>query len=424
VANSSSITTEGTRRFQCIGGDCEYTCCSGWTIPVDRVHFDLLKTRMEETASGRRAFANAVVRREGDEVYASMRLLGGGNCACLSPDKLCQIQVAYGEALLPNACAQYPRGLGIVGEQQEMWGSLSCPEMARQCLLADDGMALVTIDAEPFSRLLERRALANAERPYDSQLDTVRTAVLAALSLRQLSMPFRLFLLAGLGERTAGFFHRDVATLDGARLETELSRLRNPEVHAVAQQAFRALRVPGPVAANVVAGIVASGQDRELRPLVSKVLRSYVREGCVTEHGDRFGARQPEQLWESYGRRRLAWESSFGDRLALAFEAHAKSYWLKEWYVTSPNLLAHLQIYLCQAAMTRFLLFGHPDLLAVWDSPDGELRGRTLDLALVEVVSRVTRATEHSPAFVRGIQAAFALDRSQDFGHVAVLAIA
>jgi hypothetical protein len=74
--------------------------------------------------------------------------------------------------------------------------------------------------------------------------------------------------------------------------------------------------------------------------------------------------------------------------------------------------------------MTRFLLFGHPDLLAVWDSPDGELRGRTLDLALVEVVSRVTRVTEHSPAFVRGIQAAFALDRSQDFGHVAVLAIA
>jgi lysine-N-methylase len=420
---TSSITTEGVRRFQCIGGDCEYTCCAGWTIPVDRVHFDLLKARMEQTAVGRRAFSNAVVRREGDAVYASMRLLGSGNCACLSPQKLCQIQLSFGEALLPNACAQYPRALGIVGGQREMWGSLSCPEMVRQCLLADDGMALVTVDAEPLSRELERRALANPERPYDSQFDLVRSAVLSVLSLRQLSMPFRLFLLAVLGERTAGFFHREAETLDGARLERELTRLRQPEVLAIAEQAFRLVTVPAPVVANLVTGIVASGADRELRPLVSKVLRSFLPEGSVTE-GDGLFSTRPAALWQGYGRRRAAWEAAFGERIALAFEAHAKSHWLQEWYVTSPNLLAHLQLYLCQVAMVRFLLFGHPDLLAVSSSPDRELRRRALDGALVEVVSRVMRATEHDRGFLGGIQAAFHRELALDFGHATILAIA
>ena len=423
TAITTSITTEGASRFRCIGGDCEYTCCAGWTIPVDQVHFEQLKARMEETAVGRRAFSNAVVRSEGDVVYASMRLLGSGDCACLSPQKLCQIQVSFGEALLPNACAQYPRTLGIVGDQREMWGSLSCPEMARQCLLADEGMALATIDAEPFSRVLERRALANPERPYDSQLDLVRSGVLSLLSLRQLSMPFRLFLLAVLGDRTAEFFHRDVAVLDAARLEGGAARLRKPEIHTIAEQAFRRVTVPAPVVANLVAGIVASGEDRELRPLVSKVLRSYLAEGSVTEQGEGNYSTRPEALWQGYARRRAAWETAFGDRIALAFEAHAKSYWLQEWYVTSPDLLSHLQPYVCQVAMVRFLLFGHPDLLAVSGSPDLELRRRTLEGALVEVVSRVMRATEHDRGFLRGIQAIFLRERNEDFGHAAVLAI-
>ncbi len=425
MPDESSITTQGVRRFQCIGGACEYTCCSGWTIPVNQIQYAALKARMEETAAGRRAFASAVVRREGQAIHASMRLLAGGNCACLSKAGLCQIQLAYGEPLLPNACAQYPRALGVVGGQLEMWGSMSCPEMARQCLLSEDGMALVTLEAEPFSRPLERRALANAERPYDSQLDAVRSAVLAALSLRQLSMPFRLFLLAVLGERTAELFHRDATTLDAAWLERELSRLREPGAQAVAERDFRTMvTVPGPVVANLVTGIVASGEDRELGPLVSKVLRSYVPEGSVAERGDGGFSVQAEALWQSYGRRRSAWEAAFGDQLALVFEAHAKSYWLQEWYVTSPNLLAHLQPYLCQLAMVRFLLFGHPDLLAVSSSPDVELRRRALERSLVEVVSRVTRATEHDRAFMRGIQAAFARDREEDFGHAALLAIA
>jgi lysine-N-methylase len=339
-----------------------------------------------------------------------MRLLANGNCACLSPDKLCHIQVTFGEALLPNACAQYPRGLGIVGGQREMWGSLSCPEMARQCLLVEDGMALATIDAEPFSRPLERRALANPERPYDSQLDAVRTAVLAALSMRQFSMAFRLVLLASLGERTRDFFHRDAATVDGARLEAELSRPRTIEGHAAAQATLRSLRVPAAVEADVVKGIAALGEDRELQPLVSKVLAS-----LAPEAGG---------LWTGYRERRARWEQGFADRLDLAFEAHAKSYWLQEWYVTSADLHAHLHAYLCQAVIVRFLLFAHPDLLAASSSPDLDRRRGALDRALVEVVSRVTRAVEHNRALVQEIQAAFAAGTAQGFEHVAVLAIA
>jgi hypothetical protein len=94
---------------------------------------------------------------------------------------------------------------------------------------------------------------------------------------------------------------------------------------------------------------------------------------------------------------------------------------LKEWYVISPNLLVHLRAYLLQALVVRFLLFGHPALLEVAGSTDRELRGRTLDRALVEAVSRVSRASEHNPAFVQQLEAALPSDPSEPFASTAIL---
>ncbi len=288
-----------------------------------------------------------------------------------------------------------------------MWGSLSCPEMARQCLIEGDGMAIVTLDAEPFSRTLERRALANPERPYDGQLDVVRAAVLSTLSLRELPIGLRLLLLATLAERTRAFYHRDATALEATRLEAELARPRTAEAQAEARESFHALAVPAGVAANLVKGVQALGEDRELGPLVAKVFAT------VPDAGS---------LWETSRERRALWERRFADRLDLAFEAHAKSYWLKDWYVTSPDLLAHLHAYLCQVVIVRLLLFAHPDLLAAPRSTDLGLP--VLERVLVEVVSRVTRALEHNPALVREIQVAFAAGATPDFEHAALLAIA
>jgi hypothetical protein len=47
---------------------------------------------------------------------------------------------------------------------------------------------------------------------------------------------------------------------------------------------------------------------------------------------------------------------------------------------------------------------------------------RVLDATVVEVITHFTRAIEHDSEFVRGMHAAFAEGKMQDFAHAAILA--
>jgi lysine-N-methylase len=74
------------------------------------------------------------------ELYARINQAPSGLCAFFETDRLCSIQKQYGQELLPTTCSVYPRVLNRIDGKLEGSLSLSCPEAARNVLLAPDSL--------------------------------------------------------------------------------------------------------------------------------------------------------------------------------------------------------------------------------------------------------------------------------------------
>jgi lysine-N-methylase len=420
--DSPPITTEGLRRFQCIGGKCEYTCCSGWTITVDQAHYEALKSRMSRKRAWREEFKTALVQSTDVKLFSTTALRPNGDCTFLAEDRLCSLQARFGEEALPDTCHQYPRILGNYAGARELWGALSCPEIARKSLLVEDGMDLAPAPEAAFARQNWQHVLKTQGSDYQRHRDAVRGIGLELLSLRAYPISTRLFLLAYLGKRTEAFFYRDAAMISGEQLQREIDRLRDPEVIKSLHEGFEKLEVPRRVAAAVVVSVLQARLNRDLGPTIAKVLLSFVAEGVVRDDGHGVLTAEPEPLWDRWCERRRAWEAEYRPRSDLYFENHAKSFWLQEWHTGYPNLLSQVHDLLVRSAVARFLLFGHPNLLAVAEGAERSEKERVLDATIVEVISHLTRAIEHDSGFVRRMHAVFAEGKMQDFAHAAILA--
>src|SRR5262249_1915434 len=101
--------------------------------------------------------------------------------------------------------------------------------------------------------------------------------------------------------------------------------------------------------------------------------------------------------------RRDRWESECGDRIDLYFTNYCRNYWMKEWYVVSPDLSIHLQYLLLRLAMLRFLFFCNPALDTA-AAAEGDERIRLLDAAAVSTSSRFSRGIVHGIGFERQLR--------------------
>ncbi|MEZ9197107.1 flagellin lysine-N-methylase [Shewanella sp. 10N.286.54.B9] len=118
--------------FNCIGSECEDSCCYGWNIYVDKQSYkktmahpelkDLAKTALKKVKKGDSSWAKAVLGEK-------------GACGFLDNNQLCQIHAKAGESLLSHTCKTYPRMSHMKDGDRYESLSLSCPEAARKILL-------------------------------------------------------------------------------------------------------------------------------------------------------------------------------------------------------------------------------------------------------------------------------------------------
>lgn len=135
------------KRFSCIGPDCPDTCCAGWTVTVDKAHYKKLRN-VADKALADRLRDNLRLKKDGSaEQHAVMALGPDAHCTMLDPDKLCSIQKTLGAAHLPLTCSEFPRHYFRVGQRDEMYATLACPETARLAMTEPDGLEL---EAMPF----------------------------------------------------------------------------------------------------------------------------------------------------------------------------------------------------------------------------------------------------------------------------------
>ncbi len=90
--------------FECLAGDCQTTCCSGWKIVVDKEAYARFENLEDESL--RADILSNIVEKDN---VRSFKNRANGDCAMLDGDGLCRIQRNSDEKTLCNTCRKYPR---------------------------------------------------------------------------------------------------------------------------------------------------------------------------------------------------------------------------------------------------------------------------------------------------------------------------
>jgi lysine-N-methylase len=210
-------------RFSCIGPQCEDNCCSGWQVALDKKTFKAYRQATEPQLAAR--FATQLTRHGKDSgklEYGSIDLAPATRACPFMEERLCAVQKTLGESHLSHTCFSYPRMTRSFAGQPEQAMTLSCPEAARQALLAPDAFDFIEarIEARPdmVGRVVTKHGIALAT------MNEVRIFCLTLLRTAQLALWQRLAVL--------GVFCESLSTL--------LAEDRHAEVGALVQE-FEAL---------------------------------------------------------------------------------------------------------------------------------------------------------------------------------------
>jgi len=209
-----------TKAFQCIGSECEDTCCHGFAVTIDKATY----LRYEGNAEFRPGLETHFTRIEGnatDAGFARIRLTPDYNCPFLTPERLCGIQIKHGSEYLSEVCVSYPRTSRRIDGLIEKALYLSCPEAARLVLLNPSLLKLETdkdSGGSRYQRLLtvgEQAGSADAN-PH-AYLWEIRRLTLLLIRDRTYPLWQRLFIL--------GLFCKRLDQLVSTRMQVLIPRL-------------------------------------------------------------------------------------------------------------------------------------------------------------------------------------------------------
>ncbi len=377
--------------FGCIGDQCEETCCRGWTVPIDKETKRRLKALAPRGSKVGRWLASGI---PGKGEGATLRQDGDGNCAFLEGG-LCGLQTRWGDSHLPAGCATYPRRYSVVGQHLEVVGSLSCPEMARRCLLEDEAMEIVEIDLGARPRMLMNQLPKEEGNPYVQVFDTVRQGLLETVAGTSGSIGYRLFLLAFAANQMGGFYHRGCAALTPGRIAAQFATLFRPQAQAELASAYRQVELLSTTPLAVVASALwsrARGSGTQgFKRLMRDIWRGY---------GLEFDAPLDDvalaQLWASYRLRRTVLTERHGDRIERYVTQYALNFLLGELHTDHPDLSSYVRDLILRVAMLRFLVIGHPKCDDANETSAAAALVSAIDAAAVDAFTCFSRSLEHA----------------------------
>ncbi|MCE9670613.1 flagellin lysine-N-methylase [Myxococcus stipitatus] len=400
-------------RFRCLAADCEDTCCAGLVVPVSRTRWRLLRDTVARGPDAARVEALVLPNPDSasDDDVAYVAKGDDGHCAFLDPRRLCSLHHQHGEAVLPDACALFPRAVTRRESRLEVAGSFGCPEVVRLCLLSEDALALDAVAPELAVRPELARELggADAEEGWTRHAERVRGLALRILQRREHPFGARLFMLGQLAQRLEGFYFRGTESFRGearegaeARLDEVLLPFDVPEVLAALGTGFRSVSLPG----GPWAGICAAALDARLGAVRSPRFLA-LAEAVRASYGGAEAA--PDARWTHYVARRERLEPALGERLEQYARHHAVNHWLRHPFTDAPSVMDYVFKLALRAAVARWLLLGHPEVVALCEredllaSPDARAR---LDAAAVECFQLGAKHLEQAPelhALARGL---------------------
>ncbi len=171
-------------RFHCVAGECEDTCCAGWSIMIDDA--SLKKYKKQKDGFGNR-LKNSIDWKEQTFKQYEKR------CAFLNEDNLCDMYTEAGPAMLCKTCRNYPRHIEEFEGVREISLSLSCMEAAKLILGIEEKVTFLSKETE-------------REESYDdfdfflyTKLVDVRDLLLEIMQNRSLDSGLRMAVVLSLG---------------------------------------------------------------------------------------------------------------------------------------------------------------------------------------------------------------------------------
>lgn len=435
VYDNKSVAPRYVHGFHCIGSACEDDCCHGWKINIDRDSFKKLKRVMGKAGPEREQFQQSVKRNRSsatDSNYASLVLGVDGACSFLDPaSRLCLIHGKYGEACLSKVCMTYPRELSWIGERLEMTLSISCPEVARRCLLSRQSMDILPLEIKglPLKRYTTASNVSGGgEDSYSLHFDLVREVLLQLLAAREYPLEVRLFFCAWFAHRIAPFFIRGSQTEISSELAAEIDRLVAPDMLETLSLQYQQVQIPVDWSLSAILTILYASNNEMAKPksAFGELLRKiWTQHGVLSGEVLRFSRGEngdvdftPQNERYLYLRNKV--QLAFGDDLELYLENYCRNYWFSEPRNVWPSIMEQLQDMFIRLATIKFLLCSHPqvvDLISVGVAADEAVRkGRFAEL-VVEVFYSFSRGREHSPVFKQKILEAVQENQMQSFAH-------
>ena len=188
------------QQFKCIGSACEDSCCTGWRVDIDQEAYKKYTAIRDKEL---RPIIEKNVKKynsnRSDEHYAKIKMSPNQHCVFLSAEKMCKLQLKYGEPYLSNTCAIYPRQINEVGSGVEKSATMSCPEAARLALLNPEGIEFLEIEEPVEVRYRPNRIFHAENMPFTKKAQQyfweIRIFIIQLLKYRDISLNDRLILL-------------------------------------------------------------------------------------------------------------------------------------------------------------------------------------------------------------------------------------
>lgn len=118
------IKTDYYDTFTCIADKCSFTCCQEWKIAVDDDTY--IKWNRLSAKQNDNNLDQYVIQKDGEHVIA---LNEEKQCPFLNKQKLCKLVLNFGDKVLSETCAVFPRNLHEFADRKEYSLVSCCPEV-------------------------------------------------------------------------------------------------------------------------------------------------------------------------------------------------------------------------------------------------------------------------------------------------------
>lgn len=181
--------------FRCTGGGiCLNNCCErSWSIDVDTATYK--KYSRIKPKNKAKEITSHFEYYDAKDCY----MLKERPCPFLTEDKLCGIQLNYGENFLSQTCATYPRRTAPFGKFFERSLTLTCPVAAEMILFAEEPMKFEFVEVPEKVHSNHGKINVGSHFPASEkvaeQMLAVQVAIISILQERTLSINQRLIVL-------------------------------------------------------------------------------------------------------------------------------------------------------------------------------------------------------------------------------------